>query len=852
MQSIFFCKYMSPLTQLRVRFGESLTNPAHPSPQGRGWLSHRRSRVRGVFTLLISGFFLLSSSPANAACTNPTGTAGQIRYNEQWRVPQYCNDTSWVSMRRNFRGDALDRGLIGHWELDESAGIIASDSVGSTTGDVAGVAAWLPTGGIVGGAFDFDGATHHIQFDSVAERALFEVLGDHLTIAAWIKTSVMDSEKNEIVYEADGNVERNYDLHFDDGILGFRHGDGATDEIFTATTVIADGQWHHVAAVVNYPDLHFYVDGVQDGTTKTMTFDLQNPDTGQSFNIGGDTSFATTLHDSLIDDVRLYDRSLSAGEMTQLASMGPDPSRGLVGHWPLDEGQGTTAYDSGSGGNNGTYENTPNYAGGIVNGALDFDGEMGNDALHDRVDIGDPGDGSLDFGTGDFSYGLWYYGRTDAGTWDMPWYKGGGSALNAGYDMELGTGSWNACQGDGDENFCTQFSSTPLNQWVHLFVTVDRTADLVTTYLDGTAGPTSAIAGTVSSLSSTNNAAIGATDSGNHPMDGYVDDVRVYDRVLSPTEISVLAGCTAPVGQRGAIVYNDDQNVMQYCDGEAWQAMGPVPGAGGAGCTSPTKDEGAMIYNADFNIMQYCDGAAWVPLGASKYCSGPTNGLVGHWKLDETSGTNAADATANGNDGTLTNMSPPGDWVTGTKSGALDFDGGDDTVTVTNDPAIDTDNFTGLTASAWIYPRTTGENSEGRIVDKSDNTGALHDGWRFQLGDGGGPNRLSFTGEFSTTDLYHRSGDNVITLNTWQHVLVTWDKSTTATNAKIYVDGTEVPSYLTATDGVGTFTDTWDLYIGNIDTPVRTFDGIIDDVRVYDRVLGADEITNLANGGGCL
>ena len=63
-------------------------------------------------------------------------------------------------------------------------------------------------------------------------------------------------------------------------------------------------------------------------------------------------------------------------------------------------------------------------------------------------------------------------------------------------------------------------------------------------------------------------------------FDGEMDDVRYYDRVLSPSEISDL--------------YN---------------------GIGGGACSSPSGVEGQMVYNTSFNVMQYCNGADWVGIG---------------------------------------------------------------------------------------------------------------------------------------------------------------------------------------------------------------------------------------------
>jgi Concanavalin A-like lectin/glucanases superfamily len=52
------------------------------------------------------------------------------------------------------------------------------------------------------------------------------------------------------------------------------------------------------------------------------------------------------------------------------------------------------------------------------------------------------------------------------------------------------------------------------------------------------------------------------------------DDVRIYNRALSATEVQALNGCTNPAGQEGDLIYNSDHNVEQYCDGPDWVAIG--------------------------------------------------------------------------------------------------------------------------------------------------------------------------------------------------------------------------------------------------------------------------------------
>ena len=85
-----------------------------------------------------------------------------------------------------------------------------------------------------------------------------------------------------------------------------------------------------------------------------------------------------------------------------------------------------------------------------------------------------------------------------------------------------------------------------------------------------------------------------------------------------------FAYCSAPLRAPGSMIYNADSQVMQYCDGANWQAMGPVPGDGAGGCSNPTRPEGSMIYNSDHAVMQYCEGDEWVGVGSWSELTGPT------------------------------------------------------------------------------------------------------------------------------------------------------------------------------------------------------------------------------------
>lgn len=213
-------------------------------------------------------------------------------------------------------------------------------------------------------------------------------------------------------------------------------------------------------------------------------------------------------------------------------------------------------------------------------------------------------------------------------------------------------------------------------------------------------------------------------------------------------------------------------------------------------------------------------------------------GLVSYWPFDEDDGVTAYDAV-NGNHGTLTNMSPPVCWVSGKFGNALSFDGANDYVNC--GAAVDNTIATGVSLEAWIKPAC---NQRGGIIS-NDLTYSSKKGYDFFLWD--------------AYDLYGRLyidfGNGTALGRTWwtipgadwygqwHHVAATWDGST----VKLYVDGSEVATALLS----GNYSDPGkDTLIGGIyygALPYCPFEGLIDEVGIWNRALTADEIAWLAS-----
>lgn len=200
-----------------------------------------------------------------------------------------------------------------------------------------------------------------------------------------------------------------------------------------------------------------------------------------------------------------------------------------------------------------------------------------------------------------------------------------------------------------------------------------------------------------------------------------------------------------------------------------------------------------------------------------------TAGLVGHWPLDQTSGTSAPDASGRGYDGDLIGAPP---WVAGAIGGgaALSLDGVNDAVAFGRTPALDT--LDEITIAAWIrHAPATGWHS---IVDKRD---AGSDGFDLYVNDS---SRL-----FMRVDNQTVTGVATVADDAWHHVAGVYDGST----VELYVDGAFDRSVPVA---VGAIETTNGLRLGeNWELGNSFFSGDLDEVRIYDRALSAAEILDV-------
>jgi len=196
-------------------------------------------------------------------------------------------------------------GLVGYWKFDDENGIVAVDSSGTgNNGTLINGPAW--TTGKVGGALSFDGVDDYVD----ASDTNLPIGNSSATLSAWIKTT----QTGEIYYLGWGT--RSY---FSEIVLGMLNNNltvesfGGSDE---GNAVINDGNWHHVVGVWNGgSDVVEYVDGVEQ--TLTSWLGSINIISSGHLNIGRLINSGYYFNGA-IDEVRVYNRALSAAEVSAI------------------------------------------------------------------------------------------------------------------------------------------------------------------------------------------------------------------------------------------------------------------------------------------------------------------------------------------------------------------------------------------------------------------------------------------------------------------------------------------------------------------------------------------------------
>lgn len=215
------------------------------------------------------------------------------------------------------------------------------------------------------------------------------------------------------------------------------------------------------------------------------------------------------------------------------------------------------------------------------------------------------------------------------------------------------------------------------------------------------------------------------------------------------------------------------------------------------------------------------------------YTGEPKSAPVGIWNLNETSGTVASDSSGNLNSGAVNGAV----WATGYKSNGLGFDGVNDFVDVGNKSNLQF-GIGDFTASAWVKTDTI---SSDRFIFWYGDVGNDKPQWWVKL--------VSGNISFAIDGISNPGSNSVVTNNApvsvgqWTHVTVIRKNQ----EIKIFINGTENNTGISSNIPDVTSTSN-SLTIGkDKNGTTRYWDGMIDEVRLYDRALSNAEVQAVYN-----
>ena len=189
---------------------------------------------------------------------------------------------------------------------------------------------------------------------------------DEFSVSAWFKTAVVGDSGHNFIYSK---------LYFRTFILAnsgrirfdvFKTSGSYTGLLTPSGTSYSDGNWHHIVTTFKKSDTtrqKIYIDGALVASANGFNNDVYA--SSANFEIGVN-SYSNQMHGN-IDEVAFWKTKLTLTDVQNIYNSGVpnnlnDLSTPPISWWRFEEGSGTTATDSGSGGNDGTINNGATYS----------------------------------------------------------------------------------------------------------------------------------------------------------------------------------------------------------------------------------------------------------------------------------------------------------------------------------------------------------------------------------------------------------------------------------------------------------------------------------------------------------
>lgn len=527
----------------------------------------------------------------------------------------------------------------------------------------------------------------------------------------------------------------------------------------------------------------------------------------------------------------------------------------LVAHYTFDNPDSKFIYDSAGNSHLSIQGNGSYYPDGVFGRGLHFDGDL--TAITTGVNVSEQSSTTM----------LWEKRNSTVGTTQTQIQVGSEGSNSKRYRLRYDTANkYHMDLYGADRSTGQTYTSSEWRHWAYSYDHILRTQRL---YLNGNL--------ILSESSDSNDFSgdttlyLGSSSSSSDPNYGSMDEVRIYNRVLSQAEIQqVYHNVTAPTLEPVlARVYAADpefdndglsngDNLMLYFSyatntpdvatkvdlDEIIDFDGYSLGDNYTGLWSDNQTLAIRVVDATNGNLMIGGNLGILESGNLQSIHGSSSNvstseipilgtwgrvaaanLIAYWPLNETSGLVANDSIS-GNHASLDSGMDDGNWVSGYKGNGVRLDGDNDELTI----AGGNFNFVDQSFAFSVWEKRANSGTDDYIFSQGTNSASngLHLGYRSD-----GRYTLAFWGNDLNTSLTFTEG-------MWRHWVMSYDESTQSQD--LYLNG-ELLSQRTAS---ANFQGTGTLYIGSrFNTGSTHYEGILDEIKIYDRALTAEEVAQL-------
>jgi len=686
---------------------------------------------------------------------------------------------------------------VGYWDFEEKQGTITKDKSGNeNSGTLTGSPVW--TNGKFGSGLDF--STSSNTYVNIGSPTMLDNLPAKggITIGAWIYPKNL-TQIADIINKYDSSGWEFAQSQDRIQFFASFNNDGALNDLDVLSapgTLPTANQWYYVAVTWDgtseADNVHLYVNGIETNyITRDDGLNNRDSDASEELRIGADGANLNLI----IDEVKIYNYIRTRQQIIEDMNAGHPPGGSPIGsqvaYWKMNEGYGSVINSS---------VNNFNITGSI-NGAAWTNGGKFAKALHfdgtdDVVTVSNTSaiDFDLNLASGS-AFSVWVRptnaGESNAG---QIWNKGANRYLGVAPGSNSSVLDLTASLDlETSDATITIDDALPVGAWSHIVMQhADDSDDEIEIYVNSKlAGVSSNGVGrpTSGSLSDTSNLLIGGPTSNNFAGD--IDEFKIYSYALTPSQIK--------------IDYNNNSGM----------SFGSI-----------STDISSVATNSA--ERSYCP-----PGDTTVFCS-----PLHEYNFEEASGTIAYDTgvASTSYNGTLTGGST---FQSGKIGKSVDFDGNNSYINFgSNELYQETAAFT---ITAWIYPRSL--TNDILIACDQNRSGTCF----FATASYSVTNGLAYCGSSgcNTEANDGNSNNNVITINAWNHVALSYDGSPGPTSCTFYVNGRDVTSDSDCGETAGSYST----QIGGASSSGIYSNAKMDQIRFYNYVLTPNQIAWEYNKG---